>query len=74
MDNDFILVLGVLIGALTFPALISAFSHGRPPRGAIIAFVTGGALVSWAVYNRPNSYSIEGFPDLFVSVVKQLFL
>ncbi|MEE9387534.1 MAG: hypothetical protein V3U96_02905 [Paracoccaceae bacterium] len=74
MDNDFVMVLGVLVGALTAPALVSSFSAGRSPRAAIIAFVTGGALVSWAVYNQPNSYSVDGFPDLFVSVVKQLFL
>ncbi len=72
MSNDLILVLGVLIGALTFPAVISAFSASRPPRAAIIAFVTGGALVSWAVYDQPSTYSVENFPEVFVRVIKDL--
>ena len=73
MDNDFVLVLGVFIGAWTFPSLIAAFSTSRPPRSAIIFFVTGGALISWAVYRQPNTYSVEGFPDLVLSVVAALF-
>jgi len=72
MDNDFILVLGVLVGALTFPALVSSFSASRAPRGAIIAFVTGGALIIWAVYQQPNTYSVEKFPDVFVRVIANI--
>lgn len=72
LDNDFILVLGVCIGALTFPAIVSAFSYGKPPRSAVLYFVTGGALVSWAVYKQPNTYSVDGFPDLFLKVIGNL--
>jgi len=73
VDNDLILVLGVFIGALTFPALVTAFSSSRAPRTAIILFVTGGALISWAVYQQPNTYSVDGFPELALSVVAGLF-
>jgi len=73
MDNDFILVLGVLFGALAIPSVINAFSQSRPPRAAIILFVTGGALISWAVYQQPNTYSLDGFPELALRVVANLF-
>lgn len=69
MGNDFLLVLGVAIGLLTIPAMISAFSGGRSPRAAIILFVIGGSLVAWVVTNSPNSYSVETFPALVIKVI-----
>jgi len=73
MGNDVILVLGLLAGALSIPSLISAFSSSRPPRAAIIYFVIGGALVSWAVYQQPNSYTVENIPDVVVRVIAGFF-
>ncbi|MGR3289637.1 MAG: hypothetical protein ACU0C9_00360 [Paracoccaceae bacterium] len=69
MNNDFILVLGVIIGAMAFPSLLSAFSASRPPRAALLLLVVGGALVSWAVYQQPNTYSVEDVPKLFLEVI-----
>ncbi len=73
MNNDFILVLGVIFGAFTFPALVSAFSSSRPPRGAAIFFIVGGGLISLAIYNQPNTYSVDGFPEVALRVFANLF-
>lgn len=72
MSNDFLLVLGVILFALGIPSLINAFSESRPPRLAIILFVIGGGLISWAAYNQPGGYTIEEMPDVFVRVFAQI--
>jgi len=73
MDNDFILVLGVVVGGLAIPSVINAFSHSKPPRAAIMLFVAGGGLISWAVYQQPNTYSLDGFPEIALRVISNLF-
>ena len=69
MDNDFLLVLGVFIGLLSVPSMISALSDGRPPRAAIMLFVIGAGLVAWIVTSAPNTYTIEAFPKLVLDVI-----
>ncbi len=69
MNNDFLLVFGVLIAVLAIPSVISAFSAGRPPRTATILFMVGGAMIAWVIIQQPNTYSVENFPDVFVRVV-----
>ena len=68
MDNDLILVVGIIIGALAFPSLLNAFSTSRPPRMAALLLIVGGGLVTWAVVQQPNSYSIDELPQVFVRV------
>ncbi len=70
MNNDLILVMGVVIAVLAVPSVIGAFSAGRPPRTATILFMIGGSMIAWAVYKQPNSYTAGTFPDVFVSVVR----
>lgn len=72
MDFDFLLVLGVFIGLLSVPSMIGAFSGGRPPRTALMLFVIGGGLVAYIVTVVPNTYSVDGFPELAVRVIGDL--
>lgn len=69
MDTDLIFVIGLLVAVLSFPAIVGAFSEGRPPRAAAIMIMVGGGLMALAVYQRPNTYSLESIPDAFVRVV-----
>jgi hypothetical protein len=69
MDPDLYFVLGIIIGAFAIPAILSAFSEGRPPRAAAILIMIGGGLVALAIYSNPLGYSIEGTPEVFVRVV-----
>lgn len=72
MNSDFLLVLGVFIGALSIPSMISAFSEGRPPRAAIMLFVIGGGLVAYIVTKNPNTYTLEAFPKLVTDVIGKM--
>ena len=72
MDNDTILVFGMMVAVLGVPSLISAFSYSRPPRMALILFVVGGGMIAWAVNAQPNSYSFENLPDVVARVVAKI--
>ena len=67
--TDTFMILGIVIFALAFPAAVSAFSRGSPPRAAIIAFMIGGVLIIIAHTSRPGGYSIEEIPGLFIRVI-----
>jgi hypothetical protein len=68
VDTDLILVLGLAVAALTFPAAVSAFSRGLPPRGATVAAVVGGVLIVLAVTQHPGGYNFEDVPHVMAKV------
>ena len=67
--SDLFMTLGIVILALAFPAAVSAFSRGSPPRSAIVAFMVGGVMIVYANSTRPGGYSIEEIPGLFLSMI-----
>ena len=67
--TDLILVLGVGILALTFPAIVSAFSRGVPPRSAMITFFLGGLMVLYANSRKPEGYSAAELPQIVMKVI-----
>lgn len=69
MDSDLSFVIGIIVIALAFPAIIGAFTDGRAPRAAAILVMIGGGLIALAVYQRPNTYTLGAIPDVFVRVV-----
>lgn len=72
MDSDLLLVIGLVLAGLSIPAIISAFSEGRPPRGGAILVVVGGGLVALAMMNHPTGYAIGDLPDVFIRVVARI--
>ena len=72
MDLDLIFVVGCVVLVLAVPAIVSAFSDGRTPRAPAIVVMIGGALVYYAVTQRPGAYTLETTPDVFLRVVAQL--
>ncbi len=68
MDSELLLVLGIVIGVPSVPALISAFSSGRPPRGAMIAVVIGGGLILLSTVIHPGGYPVEDLPQIVARV------
>ena len=66
---DLIMVLGVCIFGLAFPAMVGAFSRGAPPRAAMLAIFAGGVMMVYANSMRPGGYSVAEMPDLFVKVI-----
>lgn len=69
MDTDLFFVIGIIVAGFAIPAIIGAFSEGRPPRAAAIMVMIGGGLIALAIYQRPNTYTVAGIPDAFVRVV-----
>ena len=66
---DLIMVLGVIILGLAFPAAVGAFSRGNPPRAAMLALFAGGVLIVYANSSRPGGYSVAEMPDVFIRVL-----
>ena len=69
MGSDLILVLGLVIGAFSIPAVVSAHSDGRSPRAAILVILLAAAMVAYAVITHPGGYRLDEIPDVFFGVV-----
>ncbi|MFD0860345.1 hypothetical protein [Roseovarius aquimarinus] len=69
MNSDQILVLGVVLGVFSIPAIVSAISDRRTPRVAALVLIGAGCLVIWAITSKPTGYSITDVPKAFVRVV-----
>jgi len=69
MQADLYLVVGIVLGILSLPAMLSAFSEGRSPRaGAIIVMISGG-LIALAAIENPQGYEVSDVPLAFERVV-----
>ncbi|WP_298258804.1 hypothetical protein [uncultured Litoreibacter sp.] len=69
MNYDLILVLGIVVGVLTIPAILSAFLDGSAPRVASFAAVASGGMIVYALYSSPGGYAFADLPDVFTRVV-----
>ncbi|MEM0937618.1 MAG: hypothetical protein AAGJ91_17115 [Pseudomonadota bacterium] len=72
MSSDYYLVIGLIVGALSIPAVISAFSESRPPRAAAILIIISAGMILTAVLQKPGGYSFEEIPAAFVSVMRSV--
>ena len=66
---DLIMVLGVVVLSMAFPAAVGAFSRGSPPRAAMLALFAGGVMIVYANASRPGGYSVAEMPDVFIRVL-----
>lgn len=73
MDTDLFLVLGAAIGVMAVPAVIGAFSEGRPPRAAAILVMVGGGLIALAVSQHPGGYAVDDIPNALTRVIARYF-
>jgi len=69
MDHDLALVLGMVIGVLSIPSVVSSMSDGHVPRAASISIIIAGVLVVWSVTGKPGGYRVDQVPDVFAKVV-----
>jgi hypothetical protein len=72
VDPDLFFVIGLLVGLLSIPALISAFSESRPPRAAAIMVMISIVLILLAVLQKPGGYDIGEVPGIVAGVVADL--
>jgi hypothetical protein len=69
MDADLLLVIGLVLGVLAVPSMISAFSDGRAPRAASVAVLLAGVLVVLALNNKTGGYTISEIVQAFYNVI-----
>ena len=71
MDYDLILVMGILVGVLTIPSLLAAYSESRPPRTGAILVLISGVLVAVALTQKGGGYRLDELPDVILAVIKR---
>ncbi len=69
MDPDYLLVLGLVVGAFSVPSILSALSDRRAPRASAITILIAGGLVLLAVQSKPGGYQLDQIPDVFFRVI-----
>lgn len=69
MDPDLVLTLGIVVAAFSVPSILSAFSDSRAPRASALTVLIGGGLILYAIQTKPQGYSLDQVPNVFVSVV-----
>jgi hypothetical protein len=72
VDPDLFFVIGLVVGALSIPALISAFSESRAPRAAAIMVMISAGLILVALLQKPGGYEMGEIPSVVMSVVGDL--
>ena len=65
MDPDLFLVIGLIVGVLAIPSLLSAFSENRTPRAGAIMVLIAGVLLVLAFQNKAGGYTIAEIPQVF---------
>ncbi|MCH2164029.1 MAG: hypothetical protein MK098_05180 [Marinovum sp.] len=69
MDTDLALIIGLALGLLSVPSVISAICEARAPRVAALTLLIGGGLVIYALNTHPGGYELSDIPDVFYKVV-----
>ena len=72
MDPDTVFVIGLALGVLSIPALVSAISNGERPRIATITMMVAGGLIVYAISNKPAGYPIEDIPAVVWRVLNSM--
>jgi len=63
LDPDLLLVIGIVLGLLSIPSLLSAFSESRTPRTGAILVLAAGVLIAVALSRNSAGYSFADIPD-----------
>jgi hypothetical protein len=69
MDPDTLFVIGLGLGVLSIPSVMSAISNGDRPRIATITLMIAGTMMVWAISNKPGGYPIESIPKVVAKVI-----
>jgi hypothetical protein len=69
MDADLFLTIGIILGVLTIPSLLSAWTESRAPRLGAIILMTAGALIVVAISQKPGGYKFSDVPHVMLGVV-----
>jgi hypothetical protein len=73
MDTDLALTVGIVLGVLSVPSLLSAWVDGRAPRMGAIMVIAALALVITALVENPGGYAFNQVPNVMLKTVMRLF-
>ncbi|MEX5599349.1 hypothetical protein [Pseudophaeobacter sp. C1-32P7] len=73
MNSDLFLVLGLLLGWLSIPSLLSAYSDRRRPQVSVFLLLGSAGLITYAFLTHPGGYRLKDVPDAFFNVIGQVF-
>ena len=69
MDNDLFLTIGIVLGVLTIPSLLSAWAESRVPRFGAIMLMAAAGLIATAISQKPGGYEFQDIPSTMLHVV-----
>lgn len=69
LDTDLLLVIGIVLGALSIPSLLAAYSESRAPRAGAVLVLISGVLIVVALNRHAVGYSFAEIPDVFMRVI-----
>jgi len=72
MDNDILLVTGLILAVFATTSAIRSYSDGETPRGAAVVMLAGGAMVAWALSQNPGGYTVQDIPRAFIRVLAMI--
>lgn len=72
MNSDLMLVIGLIVGVLSIPALLNAWTESRAPRAGAIMVMIAIGLIMAAYATKPAGYRVEDLPDVFFGVIGRL--
>lgn len=72
MDTDLVLTAGILILALSLPALLSAWAESRLSRLGVAMVAAAVGMIAWAVYAAPTPYALEDIPQAMLGVLGRI--
>jgi hypothetical protein len=73
MDTDLALTVGIILGVLSVPSLLSAWVDGRAPRMGAIMVIAALGLIVTALVQSPGGYEFNQVPDVMLKTVMRLF-
>ncbi len=73
MDTDLALTVGIVLGVLSVPSLLSAWVDGRAPRMGAIMVIAALGLIVTALIENPGGYEFNQVPNVMLKTVMRLF-
>ncbi|WP_148078735.1 hypothetical protein [Histidinibacterium lentulum] len=67
------ITLGLLFAAISFPAILSAFTHGRSVRFPMLLLIGGLALIAVGANQTPGAFQMADLPDIVARAFAQTF-
>ncbi|MEP4197172.1 MAG: hypothetical protein ABJL99_16220 [Aliishimia sp.] len=71
IEPDLALVVGLVLGGLSVPSIMSAWSDSRAPRASALTLLIAFGFVLFALQTQPGGYAMKEIPNVFVRVFAQ---